>query len=863
LHDPKLTARARQILQIAALRAAHDQHTDLSTLHLLAALLGETDGVMAAIIDRSGNRQRLQAAVELALGARPKVAGGSPPRPVRGYQLALVAADAARRRSGSDYMSTEHLLEAIAGGNDTAAGLLADAGLGAESVHAGVDEAGGGAVNSETPESAFDALGRYGQDLTELARAGRLDPVIGRDDEIRRTLRILSRRTKNNPVLIGAPGVGKTAIVEGIARRIAARDVPVALRDKRLISLDIGSLLAGAKYRGEFEERLKAVLTEIEASAGEVILFIDELHTIVGAGAGEGAVDAANMLKPALARGSLRCLGATTLDEYRKHLERDAALSRRFQPVHVAEPQRDDALAILRGLRERYEVHHGIRIKDAALEAAVRLSTRYIPDRQLPDKAIDLIDEAASRVRMSIDSTPPEIEGLERRATTLEVAREALKRETDDPEASRRLADLESELGELRRELEVLRTEYEGERSLLVQRSDLQAQVERAKRGAEEAINASDFSAAAALQHGEIPRLELALSQAEAKLAKLRAAGGFTSELVDEAEIAAVVGEWTGIPVDRMIGSEAERLLVMEEELKVRVVGQDEAVAAVARAVRRSRAGVGDPDRPIGSFFFAGPTGVGKTELARSLAEFLFGDERAMVRIDMSEYAEAHSVARLIGAPPGYVGHEEGGQLTEAVRRRPYQVVLLDEVEKAHPDLFNVLLQVLDDGRLTDGQGRSVDFRNALFIMTSNVGSAEGVFEHSDDAAFLRVLRAQFRPEFLNRIDEILRFEPLGAAQMVPIVERQLERLAVRLAERGLALTFSDELVSALARLGFDPAFGARPIKRAVQRQVTDPLAEELLRTPHPAGTSLALDWANEVLTLSATAPSEAPEEAS
>jgi ATP-dependent Clp protease ATP-binding subunit ClpB len=856
MQDPKLTARARQVFQMASLRAAHDQHADLSVLHLLAALLKETEGVMPAVIDRSGNRQRLQAAVDLALGARAKVAGGSPPRPDRGYQAALLQAEAVRGRTGSDFISTEHLLEAIAAGNGVAAGLLRDAGLDSAAVSGGVREAGGGAVTSETPESGFDALGRYGHDLTELARAGRLDPVIGRDNEIRRTLRILSRRTKNNPVLIGAPGVGKTAIVEGIARRIAADDVPVGLRNKRLICLDIGSLLAGAKYRGEFEERLKAVLTEVETSAGEVILFIDELHTIVGAGAAEGAVDAANLLKPALARGSLRCLGATTLDEYRKHVEKDAALSRRFQPVHVAAPQRSDALAILRGLRERYEVHHGIRIKDAALEAAVRLSTRYLPDRQLPDKAIDLIDEAASRVRMSIDSTPPEIEALERRATTLEVAREALKRETDDSESSKRLSDLEAELAELRGELVGLQNEYEGERTILVQRSELQAQVEKAKRGAEEAINASDFSAAAEFQHGEIPRLELALTQAEAELGVLRAAGGFTREVVDEADVAAVVGEWTGIPVDRMIGSEAERLLHMEDELKARVVGQDHAAAAVARAVRRSRAGVSDPDRPIGSFFFAGPTGVGKTELARSLAEFLFADERAMVRLDMSEYAEAHSVARLIGAPPGYVGHEEGGQLTEAVRRRPYQVVLLDEVEKAHPDLFNVLLQVLDDGRLTDGQGRVVDFRNTLFVMTSNVGSAEGVFEADDDAAFHAILRAEFRPEFLNRIDEILRFRPLGAAQMVPIVQRQLDRLTGRLAERGIMLSCSDELVRALARLGFDPAFGARPIKRAVQRYVTDALAEELLRQPYSTGTTLQLGWGNEALTVASVPPS-------
>ena len=837
--DQRLTARCRHVLQDAPARATQSGHSEINSLHLLSALLDEREGRMASLIDRSGNRQRLIEAVNLSLQQMAQVEGGGMPLPGRTFQEAVQKAEAFRKKSHSEFLSTEHVLVGVAQSAGQAGALLKDAGLDHVSLAGTLESEGAGRVDSENPEEAYESLTRFGTDLTELALAGRLDPVIGRDDEIRRAMRILSRRTKNNPVLVGPPGVGKTAIAEGIARRIAQGDVPDTLRDKRLISLDIGGLLAGAKYRGEFEERLKAVLKEVEDSDGEVIIFIDELHTIVGAGAAEGAVDAANMLKPALARGVLRCMGATTEDEYRKHIEKDQALTRRFQPVRVGEPNSDDAISILRGLRERYEVHHGIRIRDAALEAAVRLSERYITDRQLPDKAIDLVDEAASRVRMQIDSTPEVIDDLERQISGLEVAREALLNEDDQ----QRLETVEGELEVLKGELQLARQAFAAERGLLLNVRGLTEQLEQARSAASEAVAASDFARAAELTHGRIPQLEHELEAADRALQDRPKEETQVLEHVSEAEIAAVVAEWTGIPVERMLAEEAQRLLEMEGALQARVVGQDDAVSSVARAIRRSRAGLGDPDRPIASFFFAGPTGVGKTELGRALAEFLFDDERAMVRIDMSEYMESHSVARLIGAPPGYVGHDEGGQLTEAVRRRPYQVVLFDEIEKAHAEVFNVLLQVLDDGRLTDGQGRTVDFRNTILIMTSNVGTAEGVFESGDEQDFQAILQGFFRPEFINRIDEILRFSMLGEDQMEPIARRQLDRLVVRLAERDLALSYTDGVVRAVAKEGYDPAFGARPIKRAVQRLVSDTLAEHVLREDWTKGTRLEVDW--------------------
>ncbi|MEC7752138.1 MAG: AAA family ATPase [Myxococcota bacterium] len=852
MFEQRFTRRAASVVEAAALRCARDGHAEVTAVHLLAALLEEQEGLTAAVLDRSGARQRLASAVARNLGQRPRVEGGGSPRPDRSFAASLAEAEAQRTASGSDYVSTEHLLVALAVAGGQAKDLLEDCELDLESLKGAMDQAGAQAVTSEDPEGSFEALERFGLDLTAEARAGRLDPVIGRDGEIRRAMRIISRRTKNNPVLVGPPGVGKTALAEGIARRIAAGDCPESLAEKRLIALDMGGLLAGAKYRGEFEERLKAVLKEVEASDGSVILFIDELHTIVGAGAAEGAVDAANLLKPALARGTLRCMGATTQEEYKKSIERDQALARRFQPVYVGPPAKPEAMAILRGLRERYELHHGIKIKDAALEAAVQLSTRYLPDRQLPDKAIDLVDEAASRLRMELDSTPEPIDALQRQITQLEVAREALKREAGERE---RLESVEAELKVAKGELDLLEARWASERNLLAKRRGLQARLEADRGAVEEALAQQDYAQAAALQHGSIPQLEAELEALESQLRLRREEGGFSREVVGEGEIAQVVAEWTGIPVDRMMTGEAERLLKAEAVLGERVIGQVEAISAVARALRRSRAGISDPDRPIGSFFFAGPTGVGKTELARSLADFLFDDERALLRLDMSEYMESHSVARLIGSPPGYVGHEEGGQLTEAVRRRPYQVVLLDEIEKAHPEVMNVLLQLLDDGRLTDGQGQTVDFRNTIIIMTSNVGSAESVFEHGDTEQLFQVMKDYFRPEFLNRIDEVIAFHSLTETELLPIARLQLRRLEARLADRGLEVSVSDALVEAVASRGFDPAFGARPIKRSVQRLVEDPLAEALIGEPAEKGSKLRLDWAKGALTVGRSGP--------
>jgi ATP-dependent Clp protease ATP-binding subunit ClpB len=702
-------------------------------------------------------------------------------------------------------------------------------------------------VTDQAAEERYQALERFGRDLTELARQGKLDPVIGRDEEIRRVIHILSRRTKNNPVLVGDPGVGKTAIVEGLAQRIAAGDVPDSLKDKRVVQLDIAAVLAGAKYRGEFEERFKAVLNEIIASEGRIIVFIDELHTVVGAGRAEGTVvDAADMLKPALARGELRCIGATTLDEYRKHIEKDPALERRFQPVYVAEPTVEQTIAILRGLKERYEVHHGVRIKDSALVAAAVLSHRYIPDRHLPDKAIDLVDEAAAKLRMEIDSMPTEIDEVERRIRQLEIERVALSKDSDDPVARERLEKLEREMAELREKLEALKAQWQLEREIIQRIRQLKEQIEQTRFEIEKAEREYDLNRAAELRYGRLPELQKQLQQEEQRLAEVQKNGRLLKEEVDEEDIAEVVSKWTGIPVHRLMESEAEKLLHMEERLKRRVVGQDHAIKIVANAVRRARAGLQDPNRPIASFIFVGPTGVGKTELAKALAEFLFDDERAMIRIDMSEYQERHSVARLIGAPPGYVGYEEGGQLTEAVRRRPYSVVLFDEIEKAHPEVFNVLLQVLDDGRLTDGKGRTVDFRNTLIIMTSNIGT-EFITEYDTPERIREkvwdALRRAFRPEFLNRIDEIIVFNRLTKEHIQQIVDLQFERLKQRLADKRITLELSETARAKLAELGYDPTFGARPLRRTMERHIANPLAKMVIAGQVKEGDHVRIDY--------------------
>jgi ATP-dependent Clp protease ATP-binding subunit ClpB len=753
---------------------------------------------------------------------------------------------------GDEYVSTEHLLLAIAKDESNAAGrVLRAAGANEEGIRQALKSIRGSSrITDPDPESKYQALEKFGTDLTERARAGKLDPVIGRDEEIRRVIQVLSRRSKNNPVLIGEPGVGKTAIAEGLAQRVVAGDVPDTLKDRRVIALDIGSLIAGAKYRGEFEDRLKAVLREVTEAEGQVILFIDELHTIVGAGAAEGAADAANMLKPALARGELRCIGATTLDEYRKHVEGDAALARRFQPVMVGEPSPEDTISILRGLKERYEVHHGVRIQDSALVAAAMLSHRYISDRFLPDKAIDLVDEAASRVRVQIDSMPEELDQLERKRVQLEVEREALKKESDA--ASRdRLESVEHELAELREQSDSMMASWQVEKDLISsvreakeKREALTAEYERAER-------AGNLERAAELRYGQMVELEKQLAEKEAKLQELQASGSMLKEEVTSEEIAEIVSKWTGVPVSKMLEGEQEKLLHMEERLGERVVGQDEALAAVSNAVRRARAGLQDPSRPIGSFIFLGPTGVGKTETARALAEFLFDDEHAMVRIDMSEFMEKHAVSRMIGAPPGYVGYEQGGALTEAVRRRPYSVVLFDEIEKAHPDVFNIFLQILDDGRLTDGQGRTVDFRNTVLIMTSNIGSQHivdlGIAEEAEmRRRVMDALRSHFKPEFLNRVDDVVIYHALGEEQISRILEIQLDELRKRLSERRLTLELSDAAVGFLAKRGYDPQYGARPLKRLLQREVQDPLAMRILEGEFVEGTTVHGDLAED-----------------
>jgi ATP-dependent Clp protease ATP-binding subunit ClpB len=832
----KLTLKSQEALRVAQEQASARNHQLIEPAHLLLALLADAEGVVYPLLQRLGQSPRsLRDGAEELLDRIPKVYGRDQQEVMLsgGTRHILERAFSEAAALTDEYVSTEHLFLALLEGATDVSRLLQDAGIKRDEVLSGLVEIRGRhRVTDQSPEEKYQALERYGRDLTDLARKGKLDPVIGRDDEIRRVIQVLSRRTKNNPVLIGEPGVGKTAIVEGLAQRIVAGDVPDGLKDKRVVALDIGALVAGSKYRGEFEERFKSVLKEIAESEGQIITFIDELHTVVGAGAAEGAVDAGNMLKPMLARGELRAIGATTLDEYRKHVEKDPALERRFQPVLVGEPSVEDTIAILRGLKERYEVHHGVRIQDAALVAAAILSNRYVTGRFLPDKAIDLIDEAASRLRIEIDSMPVEIDEVERRINQLEIERAALNKEKDA--ASReRLEKLEQELADLQERSAAMKGHWQQEKEHIDRIRSLKEQMEQKRTELEQAQRANDYERASRIQYGELVDLQKQLDEANGRLNALQAEQKMLKEEVDEEDVGEVVSKWTGIPVAKLMEGEVHKLVHMEEGLHHRVVGQDEAVTAVANAIRRARAGLSDPNRPIGSFIFLGPTGVGKTELARALAEFLFDDEHAMVRIDMSEYQERHAVSRLIGAPPGYVGFEEGGQLTETVRRRPYSVLLLDEIEKAHPDVFNTLLQLLDDGRLTDGQGRTVDFRNTIVVMTSNIGSQvffePGLSPEQQRDRVLEAMRQTFRPEFLNRVDETIVFHPLGKDEIAGIVDIQIGLLQRRLADRKLAVTLTPAAREYLAVKGYDPTYGARPLKRLIQREVQDALAMKLL----------------------------------
>ncbi len=828
----KFTERARGFLQAAQTIAMREGHQRLTAEHLLKALMDDEQGMAANLIRRSGGApERVAQAVELAIGKLPKVSGDTG-APFADQSLLRVLDEAQKiaQKAGDSFVPVERILMALAMVKSPAREALEAGAVNAQSLNAAINDIRKGrTADSASAEDSYEALKKYARDLTEAAREGRIDPIIGRDEEIRRAMQVLSRRTKNNPVLIGEPGVGKTAIAEGLALRIVNGDVPESLQDKKLMALDMGALIAGAKYRGEFEERLKAVLNEVTSAAGEIILFIDEMHTLVGAGKSEGAMDAANLIKPALARGELHCVGATTLDEYRKHVEKDAALARRFQPVFISEPTVEDTVSILRGIKEKYELHHGVRIADSALVAAATLSHRYITDRFLPDKAIDLVDEAASRLRMQIDSKPEELDALDREILQKQIEAEALKKE-DDAASRDRLEKLEAELSDLQQKSAEMTAQWQAERDRLEAARDLKEQLDRARAELDQAKRQGDFAKAGELQYGRIPELERQLAEAEA-----REAEKMVGDAVRPEQIAEVVERWTGIPTSKMLEGERDKLLRMEEGLHRRVIGQDHAVRAVANAVRRARAGLQDENRPLGSFLFLGPTGVGKTELTKAVAEFLFDDENAMVRIDMSEFMEKHSVARLIGAPPGYVGYEEGGVLTEAVRRRPYQVVLFDEVEKAHPDVFNVLLQVLDDGRLTDSHGRTVDFKQTLIVLTSNLGSQalsqlpEGSDPAEARAQVMEAVRAHFRPEFLNRLDETVIFDRLRREDMAGIVDIQLGRLVKRLAGRKIALELDEAARKSLAEKGYDPVYGARPLKRVIQRHLQDPLAQMLL----------------------------------
>jgi ATP-dependent Clp protease ATP-binding subunit ClpB len=861
----KYTDRARGFVQSAQSLALREGHQQFTPEHILKVLLDDPEGLAAGLIDRSGGRSReALKAVEAALGKMPKVSGSG-----AGGQLYLAPATARvfdqaekiAEKAGDSYVTVERLLLALALTKDSEAGkILERAGVTPQNLNAAIEALRGGrTADSASAENAYDALKKYARDLTQAARDGKLDPVIGRDEEIRRTVQVLSRRTKNNPVLIGEPGVGKTAIVEGLALRIINGDVPESLQDKKLLALDMGALIAGAKYRGEFEERLKAVLQEVTGAEGGIILFIDEMHTLVGAGKADGAMDASNLLKPALARGELHCIGATTLDEYKKHVEKDAALARRFQPVYVNEPSVEDTISILRGLKDKYEQHHGVRISDSAIVAAATLSHRYISDRFLPDKAIDLVDEAAARLKMQVDSKPEELDSIDREIVRLKIEQEALKKESD-PGSKERLKRLEAELAELEKRSADLTARWKSEKEKLSDAQKLKAELDKLRNELATAQRRGEYQRAGELAYGKIPELEKKLKEVEEKAGS----GAVVEEAVTADHIAQVVSRWTGVPVDRMLEGEKEKLLKMEEQLAKRVVGQAEAVKAVSTAVRRARAGLQDPHRPIGSFMFLGPTGVGKTELTKALAEYLFDDEQALIRIDMSEYMEKHSVARLIGAPPGYVGYEEGGSLTEAVRRRPYQVVLFDEIEKAHPDVFNVLLQVLDDGRLTDGQGHTVDFRNTLIVMTSNLGSeflvnqAEGEDSDAVRDQVMAVVRSAFRPEFLNRVDEIILFHRLQRSEMGRIVDIQMRRLAKLLEDRKITIMLEPSAREWMADKGYDPAYGARPLKRVIQKSLQDPLAELILSGRVKDGDTVRVSAGRQGLTFNGEAVAQA-----